>query len=106
MFIEVEKNILEELSIEKKLIQNPSVPVRSYNYSYIKDRLQQAYDQKASLSTIIDRAKTYGFYLKRPKKKAHDREVLTRYTGELIQHDISVGKVRYRFIELHRKVNR
>lgn len=37
--------------------------------------------------TIIDRAKKGGFYLSRPKRKAHDREVLTNYVGELIQHD-------------------
>jgi hypothetical protein len=28
-------------------------------------------------------------YLKKPKRTPHDREVLTRYTGELIQHDSS-----------------
>ena len=43
-----------------------------------------------SLSTIIDRAKKHGFYVKRKRKKApHDREVLTNYVGELIQHDSS-----------------
>lgn len=86
---QIETNVLKELSVEKRLIQNPRVPLRSYNYSYIKDHLKTAYHQKVALSTIIDRAKTYGFYLKRPKRKAHDREVLTRYLGELIQHDSS-----------------
>lgn len=85
----IEKNILKELSVEKGLILNKNVPVRRYNYSYIKDHLQEDYDQKVALSTIIDRAKTYGFYLGKHKKSAHDREVLTRYTGELIQHDSS-----------------
>jgi hypothetical protein len=43
-----------------------------------------------SLSTIIDRAKKNGFYVKRkPKKDPHDREVLTKYVGEIIQHDSS-----------------
>jgi hypothetical protein len=43
-----------------------------------------------SLSTIIARAKKHGFYGKRkPKKDPHDREVLTNYAGELIQHDSS-----------------
>ena len=85
----VELNILKELSIERKLIEDNNVPLRSYNYSYIKDRLKGAYSQEVSLPTIIDRAKKNDFYLKRPKRTAHDREVLTNYTGELIQHDSS-----------------
>jgi hypothetical protein len=40
------------------------------------------------LPTIIDRAKRNNFYL-RPKRKAHDKEVITNYPGELIQHDSS-----------------
>jgi len=86
---EIEQNILNELAIEKEIIQNKEVPLRSYNYSYIKDRLRKTYHQKVSLSTIIDRTKKHGFYLKRPKKRAHDREVLTHYAGELIQQDAS-----------------
>ncbi len=42
------------------------------------------------MPTIIDRAKKNDFYLtNKRKKKIHDREVLTKYTGELIQHDTS-----------------
>ena len=85
----IENNILKELSIEKKLIQDKNVPIRSYNYSYIKDRLEKEYKQRVSLPTIIDRAKKNDFYLKSPKRTAHDREVLTNYIGELIQHDSS-----------------
>src|SRR4030066_16083 len=84
-----EQNILKELSIDKKIIQNKEIPLKSYNYSYIKDRLRVTYHQKVSLPTIIDRAKKHGFYLKKPKRSIHDREVLTRYVGELIQHDSS-----------------
>jgi len=86
---EIEQNILKELSIEKKIIQNKEIPLSSYNYSYIRDRLKGEYHQKVSLPTIINRAKKHGFYLKKPKKTIHDREVLTRYVGELIQHDAS-----------------
>jgi hypothetical protein len=86
---EIEQNILKELTIEKAIIQNKEVPLRSYNYSYIKDRLGKTYRQKVSLSTIIDRAQKHGFYLKKPQKTVHDREVLTHYAGELIQHDSS-----------------
>lgn len=85
----VEQNILKELRIEKRLIEDKEVPLRCYNYSYIKDRLQGKYKQEVSLPTIIDRAKKNDFYLKKPKRTAHDREVLTNYTGELIQHDSS-----------------
>jgi len=85
----IEQNILKELAIEKKIIQNKEIPLTSYNYSYIRDRLKGRYDQKVSLPTVIDRAKKYGFYLTKPKRTLHDREVLTRYAGELIQHDAS-----------------
>jgi hypothetical protein len=86
---EIEQNILKELSIEKKIIQNKEIPLTSYNYSYLRDRLRGTYHQKVSLPTIIDRAKKHGFYLKKPQRSLHDREVLTRYVGELIQHDAS-----------------
>jgi len=86
---EVEQNILKELTIEKKIIQNKEIPLKSYNYSFIKDHLKKEYRQKVSVTTVIRRAKEHGFYLKKPKKSSHDREVLTRYAGELIQHDSS-----------------
>ena len=60
-----------------------------YNYSYIKDQIFKKYQQKVSLSTIIDRAKKNGFYFPKEKRKIHDHEVLTNYTGELVQHDSS-----------------
>jgi len=86
---DIEQNILKELSTEKEIIQNKEIPLKSYNYSYIRDRLRRTYYQKISLPTIIDRAKKHGFYLRKPQRTAHDREVLTRYVGELIQHDAS-----------------
>ena len=86
---DLEKNMLRESSVEKKIIQNKDIPLETYNYSYIKDRLKKEYHQKVSLTTIIRRAKEHGFYLKKPKKTTHDREVLTHYVGELIQHDSS-----------------
>ena len=86
----IEQSILRELQIEKHMIENPDIPVRHYNYSYIRDLLRETHHQKVSLSTIIDRAKKHGFYVKRkPKKDPHDREVLTNYAGELVQHDSS-----------------
>jgi len=86
----IEQNILKELAIEKKLIEDKEIPLRYYNYSYIKNRLDKTYHQRVSLNTIIDRAKKQGFYLKKTQKAVHDREVLTHYVGELIQHDSSL----------------
>ncbi len=85
----IEKNILKELLIDKRAIQNKDIPLQGYNYSYVKERLVKKYDQTISLPTVIDRAKKHGFYLKERKRKIHDREVITRYAGELIQHDSS-----------------
>ena len=86
---DIEQNLLRELSVEKNIIKNKDIPLKSYNYSYIRDLMKKEYHQKVSLNTIIDRAKKHGFYLKKSKKTTHDREVLTRYVGELIQHDAS-----------------
>lgn len=88
----IEENILKELSIERGLIGNKDIPIRSYNYSYIKDQLWSKYRQKVSVPTIIDRAKKNNFYFPRKERKSHDREVLTNYVGELIQHDSSWHK--------------
>ena len=87
--VDLEQHIIKELRMKKSLIENPDTPVKHYNYSYIKDVLEQDYGQKVSLPTIIDRAKRNHFYFPRPKRKAHDREVSTNYPGELIQHDSS-----------------
>jgi len=88
----IEENIIKELRIEKSLIENRDMPIRSYNYSYIRDELWSKYRQKVSVPTIIDWAKKHNFYFPRKKKKSHDREVLTNYVGELIQHDASTHK--------------
>jgi hypothetical protein len=104
---EIEANIIQELKIEKDLIKTKDVPIKYYNYSYIKDLLEQKYSQKVSLPTIIDRAKRNNFYFLRPKRKAHDREVITNYPGELIQHDSSHHQfapyAARKKLEMHRK---
>jgi len=86
---DIEKNILKELEIERDLIKDKDIPIKWYNYSYIKDLLAQKYGQQVSLPTIIDRAKRNNFYFSKPERKAHDKEILTNYPGELIQHDSS-----------------
>lgn len=85
----IEPNIMKELAIDKRAIQNKDIPLKRYNYSYVKERLEMKYGQAVSLPTIIDRAKKNDFYLKERKHKTHDREVITHYAGELIQHDSS-----------------
>ena len=84
-----ERNIVKELKKEKELIENKNIPIKHYNYSYIQDLLEQDYRQKVSLPTIIDRARRNNCYFPRAKRKVHDREVLTNYPGQLIQHDSS-----------------
>jgi len=84
----VEQEIKEQLTVEKGLIDDPSLPITSYNYSAIKDRMGKA-GLQASLPTIITRAKSMGCYLPHRKKKVHDREVITTSIGALIQHDAS-----------------
>jgi len=87
----VEKNILKELKTTKDFIDNKDMPIWSYNYSFIKSDLENRYQQKVSLPTIINRAKQHGFYINRSKTtKIHDREVITNQVGELLQHDSSL----------------
>lgn len=78
--------ILVELKKEKKLIDNKDMPIKFYNYSAVKDALGKV---SVSLPTIINLAKVHGYYLKKPERKIHDREVLTNLIGELLQHDSS-----------------
>lgn len=82
-----EEEIRKELAIDKGLIDDPTLPISTYNYSAIRDRLDK--HVHVSLSTIIDRAKRTGHYQVQPKRKAHDREVITEAVGALIQHDAS-----------------
>lgn len=86
---EAEKAIVTELKSEKKLIDNRDIAVKTYNYSAVKELLEEEHKVKVSLSTIINRAKDQGFYLGKPVKKIHDREVLTNLAGEMLQHDSS-----------------
>ncbi len=84
----VEEAIARELALEKDLIDDPSLPISTYNYSAIRDRLTKR-EINVSLPTIIDRAKDSGCYQPHRRKKAHDREVVTTAIGALVQHDAS-----------------
>jgi hypothetical protein len=88
-----ERNILKQLSMDQQLIANKDVPLYHYNYRYSTQRLLPPYQQTVSVPTSIDRAKRHNFSLQRQRtKQAHDRQVLTRYAGELIQHDASLHR--------------
>jgi len=49
IYPDIERNIVKELKIERDLIKNKDIPIKYYNYSYIKDLLEQKYGQKVSL---------------------------------------------------------
>jgi hypothetical protein len=85
---EVEAAIAEELLREKELVENPELPISSYNYSALRDRLHKK-GYSLSVNTIIQRAKKLGCYQTHPRKKVHDREVVTTAIGALVQHDAS-----------------
>ena len=83
-----EEEIESELMLEKGLIDDPTLPITTYNYSAIRDRLAKR-GVIVSLPTIITRAQSLGCYQPHPRKKVHDREVVTTAIGALIQHDAS-----------------
>lgn len=84
----VEVAIAEELLCEKKLVEDARLPISSYNYSALRDRLWKK-GHSVSVNTIIQRAKELDCYRPHPRKKAHDREVITSAIGALVQHDAS-----------------
>jgi transposase len=89
---EVEEKIRTELQREKALVENKELPISSYNYAALNDRLKKS-GVKISTTTLIQRAIQQGCYLPNKKKKErHDREVLTSAVGDLIQHDASLHK--------------
>jgi transposase len=87
---ELEKIIIKELKNDKKLIDDPTVPINKFNYSYIKQQIFNKHNLDVSTPTIIKRAKEINCYMAPRKRVKHDREVLTNYPGELIQHDSSL----------------
>jgi hypothetical protein len=84
-----EAEIERELLREKVIVEDKRLPISGYNYSALRDRLEQK-GVKVSLPTIIDRAKRLDCCKARKKRKTHDREVLTASIGALIQHDSSL----------------
>jgi len=58
---QTEGYIMKELKIEKTLIDDPAMPVRFYNYSFIRDQIMKKCRLEVSVPTIIDRAKKGAF---------------------------------------------
>lgn len=83
-----EDALQRDLLEERGLVEDKRLPISSYNYSAVRDRLSKD-GMTVSLPTVIDRAKQLGCYKPPRKTKAHDREVITATTGDLIQHDAS-----------------
>jgi len=86
---QAETLIQQALRDDQRLIQNPDIPVWTYNYSAIRDRLRKQHGLEVSVPTIIARAKQAGCYQPRKPRQHHDREVITTAVGALIQHDAS-----------------
>ena len=86
----VVKRIREELEIERGLIKSSANPVMFFNYAYIRDNVEASTGYKLSAQTVINYAKRWGYYIEKPKHKAHTREVLTDSVGMLLQHDASL----------------
>ena len=85
-----EAAIRQVLLDDKRLVDDPDVPVRSFNYAAARDRLEKDFEVKVSRPTVVARAKAIGCYAARRRAKAvHDRVVLTDNAGELVQHDSS-----------------
>jgi hypothetical protein len=84
--IEIKRQLLRE----KKLVDDPRLPISGYNYSALRDRLQKK-GVSVSVPTIIRRAKALDCYIPHRRKPVpHDREVLTTSIGALVQHDASL----------------
>ena len=86
---EEEKKIKQALWEDRRLVENPKIPVWSYNYSAVRDRLLKKEDVSVSVPTLIERAKRYGCYKPQKERRIHDRQVLTTAIGGLVQHDAS-----------------
>jgi hypothetical protein len=86
---QTEQKIQTLLEEDRDLIVDRRIPVTSYNYAAIRDRLESLGRVTVSHSTILRRAKEAGFYIPKKSHAVHDRLVLTNNVGELIQHDSS-----------------
>lgn len=82
--------IRKELESEKSFIDNPAMPIMFYNYAAVRDTVEDLTGKRVAAQTVINYAKQWGYYLERPRNKAHIREVITESIGMLLQHDASI----------------
>jgi len=88
---EIEAAITAALLQEKRLVEDPELPISSYNYSAMRDRLKKKCFS-VSATTITKRAKALDCYLPHHKHKIHDRQVITAAIGAMVQHDASTHR--------------
>ncbi len=86
----VVRQVRKELEVEHSFITNPAMPIMFYNYAAIRDAVEDSTGQKLSSQSVVNYAKRWGYYIERPKRKQHTREVLTDSVGMLLQHDASL----------------
>jgi transposase len=86
--VEEEQAIMKELKREKELVDNPEMPISSYNYSALRDRLKHK-GIEVSLPMIIKQTNEMKCYRSKRKGKSHDWEAVPTAIGALIKHDAS-----------------
>lgn len=84
-----QERIIKELQKQQLQIEDQTIPLYRYNYSYAKDVLEQRDGIYVSVSTISRLAHAKGYVKKKRKKKEHTQTIITPCIGELIQHDSS-----------------
>ncbi|HEC79512.1 MAG TPA: hypothetical protein ENI34_10320 [candidate division WOR-3 bacterium] len=90
---EIDQIIREELEKDYQLIRNPATPITNYNYAYIRTQVVARSGKPISTQTVRNRAKDWGFYrAKRKRKEKISRVVTTEAVGMLLQHDSSHHK--------------
>ncbi len=83
--------IRRELELDKSFIDNPNMSIMFYNYSSIRDAVEESTGSHLTAQTVINYARKWNFYIGRPKNKnSHIRQVLTDQVGMLLQHDASL----------------
>ena len=79
-----EEYIMKELNVEKALINDPAMPVRTYNYSFIRDEVRKKYGQEVSVPTIINRAKKTAFISRSQKE-----DIMIGRSSPIMQESLS-----------------
>ncbi len=92
--IETTGKVIDELMIQRRIINDDRVDIKKYNYTYISEVIKNKHNVVISPATVARIAHKHGYDLKsKPTKKdLHTRKVLTQRIGDLLQHDSSVHK--------------